>query len=97
MAKSWIIRIGAALGCVALFLGTMALSSLLLRRSWRDLEDTNTRMHIFRFHVYDMDFIWSAIAFGANALIVVTMFLFCFWMFWILIHRWESLATRERR
>jgi hypothetical protein len=98
MLKLWTLRIAATLASLALFAGTMIGSEILLRRSWRDLEDADTRMHIFRFHVYDPDFIWSAVAFGANAVIVLAMFLFCFWMFWIVIHRWDSFAApRSRR
>jgi|GEM_PF-5759757 len=95
MVKLWTLRVLATLACLGLFAATMAGSPMLLHRSWRDLEDANTRMQIFKHHVYDVDFIWSAVAFGANALIVVSLFLFCFWMFWILIHNWDMAQDRK--
>ena len=96
MPKLWIKRITATLGCLLLFAGTMACSQLLLSRSWRDLDDANVRMQVFRHHVFDWDFIWSAVAFGTNVVLVLSLFLFSFWMFWLLITRWDMRPSRQQ-
>jgi len=96
-AKLWLLRLGATLGCVALFLLTMGGSELLLRRSWQDFRDAGVRTQIFRHPFYDVDFIWSAVAFGANAVLVGSLFLFCFWMCWILIHNWDMGSGKPEK
>lgn len=94
--KLWTLRIVATLACLLLFAGTMACSQLILSRSWRDLDDANVRMQIFKHHVFDWDFIWNAAAFGFNVAVVLAMFLCSFWMFWILIHRWDMALGRNK-
>jgi hypothetical protein len=91
----WAKRLAAALGCLALLAGCIASALLLIPRSWHDLDDANVRMHIFRFHVYDPDFIWSAVAFGAIVLTVVSMFACWLWVFWMLVSRWNLPGAKD--
>jgi hypothetical protein len=89
-------RIAGIVGCLALLACSLASAWVLIPRSWHDLDDAMTRMRIFRFHVYDPDFIWSAIAFAAVVLTVAAMFLCCPWAFWMLARRWTGPPTDER-
>jgi hypothetical protein len=89
----WAKRIAATVGCLALLACSLASAWVLIPRSWRDLDDATTRMRIFRFHVYDADFIWSAIAFASVVLTVAAMFLCCLWAFWMLARCWTTPPT----
>lgn len=95
----WTTRIAASLGCFALFVLSFASALLLIPRSWRDLDDANVRMqvHIFRFHVYDEDFIWAAVAFGSVVLTVAAMFLCCLWVLWKVIAMWNPPPGKDGR
>ena len=93
----WALRIAAIFGCLVLLVCTVATAAFVLPRSWHDLDDANVRMHIFRIHGYDGDFIWSAVGFGTNVVIVVAMFACCLWMFWLLIRHWHTSLGKGGR
>jgi hypothetical protein len=95
ISRLWTLRLAATLGCLALLAGTIASAALLIPRSWHDLDDANTRMHIFRFHVYDPDFIAAAVAFGTTVIAMLAMFAVCLWMFWILRTHWDMAGGRD--
>jgi hypothetical protein len=96
--KLWTLRIAAIVGCLALYVGSIAGGDLLVSRSWQDLLEANVRSRIFRNHgFYNWDLIWSAIAFGTIAISVVAMFLFCLWMSWILINHWDITASKSEK
>ena len=82
-------RLAAILGCLALLAGSVVTAMLVIPRSWRELDDAYVRMHLFRFHVYDPDFIASAVAFGTTIVAVAAMFAVSMWMFWLLRRHWD--------
>ena len=95
MLNLWAKRVAASLGCLLVFVGSLASAEALLPRSWHDLDDANIRMQIFRHHVFDWDFTWSAVAFGTNVVVVAAMFLTCMWMLWLLVSHWDMSPGKD--
>jgi hypothetical protein len=98
-ASVWAKRLSAAIGALALFLGTVAAGEIIVPRSFREFDDATWRMklHIIRYHVYDTDFIWAAVSFGAAWLTVGMMVVCSAWILWIVVSRWEAWGQEERK
>jgi hypothetical protein len=97
LGKLWTLRVAAILGCLSLFAGSVACATVMMSRSWRDLDDANVRMHVMRIHGFDWDFIWSVIAFVTIAVSVIALFMCCAWMFWILLSHWDMSTGKDEK